>query len=143
MHAFTLPTQSLAAFLDVFGPRAKAPSPAVQAVDIPQTFSENQARQIYVLKALGADLDAALRILRGKGQAFSCAQLECAAEMFGLDMEAFCLTLAGATQPCTLRGQLSRRRVVQDDKLIALWGDTALRLMQHSRCLLAPPATEL
>jgi hypothetical protein len=135
MHAFALAfLPHHPAILEVFRPPAKAPArPSVAGVaaDIPGAFSEDQARKILVLKALGADRAAALRILRGKRQALNGAQLECAAEMLELALADLCATLADAMKPCALRGQLMRRRIIEDAQWIGLRRDTAAALLQN------------
>jgi hypothetical protein len=131
MHAFALTFLSHPDLLEVFRPRAKAPARSDVASEIPGAFSEDQARQILVLKVLGVDREAALRILRGKRQALNGAQVECAGEMLELELGDLCATLADAMNPCALRGQLMRRRIIEDAKLIGLRRDTAAALLRN------------
>lgn len=88
--------------------------------DIPATFLEMQARFILALKDLEVERDDATWLLRISPAQFSEAQILCVQDMLALDAPDFCLTLADAMAPCSLRGQLLRGRGFEDSEFCRL-----------------------
>lgn len=87
------------------------------ALGIPTTFGEAQAKGIVYLKGVHAQQPvAAIRLLRNwaPSAGLSRAQVECVHELLRLDLVDFWATMADATAPCKLRARL--RRLAQTAK---------------------------